>query len=77
MKDTSHPLEYWKDLKMPSRYFAGKFNSLTGQPSVDFYNDKTWLFNSAKMLNKWAIGEELTEEQFDAGIEKALNHVPQ
>lgn len=43
---------------------------------VDFYNDKSWLFNSAKVLNKWAIGEPLTEEEFDVGIKRAADHTP-
>lgn len=69
-------LESWREQKMPIQYFPGKFNTLTGEPSIDFYKDKSWLFESAKMLNKWATGEELTEQEFDAGVSKALGHVP-
>lgn len=35
---------------------------------------KDWLFNSAKQLHNWAVGEEMTEEQFKQGLEKAAQH---
>jgi len=79
-------LEEWRALKMPVVYFKkepGKVRSLDGGMinyaqggEIDFFNDKTWLYNSAKVLNKWASGEVLTEEEFDAGIDRAANHCP-
>lgn len=84
-------LEEWKELKMPTVYFKTaehvpgrvSVNSLNGghigyssAVRIDYFNDKSWLFNSAKVLNGWAVGEVLTEEEFDAGIEKSANHTP-
>jgi len=91
-KETIEPketktLEEWRELKMPVVYFKrvpGMVKSLEGGmikfnpgSEIDFYNDKSWLFNSAKTLNKWALGEVLTEEEFDAGIKKAAEHTPE
>ena len=80
-------IEEWREIKMPIVYFKrqpsrvktleGGEISFTAENGIDFYNDKSWLFNSAKILNKWAIGESLTEEEFDAGIEKAAKHSPE
>lgn len=70
-------LEEWRELKMPVKYFEGRFNSISGEKMIDFYNDKSWLFNSARVLNKWAVGEILTEEEFDKGIDRAVNHYPE
>lgn len=70
-------LEEWRAIKLPVVYFPGKFGVLSGQPMIDFYKDKSWLFESAKMLNGWAQGEPLTEDEFDAGIERAAGHVPE
>lgn len=80
-------LEEWRAEKMPVVYFkkpASKISVMAGIGHVgyesgleiDFYNDKSWLFNSAKVLNKWALGEVLTEEEFDAGIKRAAEHFP-
>ena len=35
---------------------------------------KDWLFNSAKQLFKWAVGEEMTEEQFKQCLKEASEH---
>lgn len=35
---------------------------------------KDWLYNSAKMLHKWAVGEEMTKEEFEAGLQRAATH---
>ena len=69
-------LEEWRSIKMPVKYFEGIFNPITGEQAIDFYSDKSWLFNSAKVLNKWAVGEVLSEEEFDEGVSKASNHSP-
>lgn len=35
---------------------------------------KDWLFNSAKQLHKWAVGEEMTEEEFKQKLKEAAEH---
>ena len=78
MTEPTKTLEEWRALKMPVKHVEKMFtNAFVPTPSIDIYNDKSWLFESAKILNKWAQGEELTEEQFDKGVQKALGHVPQ
>ena len=64
-------IEEWRSVKMPVKHFVGRFEAITGLPSVDFHQDKSWLYESAKILNQWLSGEVLTEEQFDAGLKKA------
>lgn len=70
-------LEEWRELKMPVKYFEGRINPITGEKSIDYFNDKSWLFYSAKTLNKWAVGEVLTEQEFDSGIKRAAEHSPE
>lgn len=63
-------IEEWRQIKLPVKY-SGKINSLTREKAIDIYSDKSWLYESAKILNQWLSGEVLTEEQFDAGLKKA------
>lgn len=56
-------VEEWKELKFP-----------TAKTLKDLIKNKTWLFDSAKQLHKWPVGEEMTEEEFDKAIEEAANH---
>ena len=67
-------IEEWRSVKMPVKHFVGRFEAITGLPSVDFHQDKSWLYESAKILNQWLSGEVLTEEQFDKGIKEAEVH---
>lgn len=67
-------IEEWRSVKMPVKHFVGRFESITGLPSVDFHQDKSWLYESAKMLNGWLNGEYVSEEQFDKGIKLAETH---
>ena len=75
-KDILKSIDEWREQKMPRVYFEGKFNFIDGSQMIDYTKDKGWLFDSAKMLNGWAIGEVLTEAEFDAGIKKAADHYP-
>ena len=66
-------IEEWRQIKLPVKY-SGEINSLTGEKAIDIYSDKSWLYESAKILNQWLSGEVLTEEQFDKGIKEAEVH---
>lgn len=56
-------VEEWRDMKMPKpldkRYW---------------YKDESWKFESAKQKFQWAVGEPMTEEQFDKAIKETLEH---
>lgn len=67
-------IEEWRSVKMPVKHIVGRFEAITGLPSVDIHQDKSWLYESAKMLNGWLSGDVLTEEQFDKGIKEAEVH---
>jgi len=56
-------VEEWKDIKFPAT------NSMQ-----EMIKAKSWLFDSAKALHKWVIGEELSEEEFDKAISIASQH---
>lgn len=61
----------WKKLPEPARTAnAGQW--MFGEELR--VGSKDWLFNSAKILKRLAVGEELTKEEFEAGLEEAAVH---
>jgi len=61
----------WKKLKEPAR---SRYEDVW-MPGEELRNpSKDWLFNSAKILKKWAVGEEMTLEEFEAGLAEAAVH---
>ena len=72
-------IEEWRAEKFPVIYFMGADgkplrNTWTDEPRVDFYKDKSWLYEAAKKLAKWATNEAVTEEEFDIALDKAANY---
>lgn len=61
----------WKKLKEPLRE---KYRGVWMPGEELRAGSKDWLFNSAKILKHWAVGEELTKEEFEAGLEEAAVH---
>lgn len=55
-----HTHEYWKEIKYP-------------EPK-QWHLSKNWLYQSAKIMNKWEDGEEMSEEEFSLALEKASEH---
>ena len=89
MSDEKKTIEQWKEELLPkptmwktlqhvtdsSTRFRRDLNKGRWLPGEELRSgSKDWLYNSAKILNKWAVGEELTKEEFEAGLEKAANH---
>jgi len=67
-------IEEWRAAKFPTKYFQGRREAITGLPSIDYSQDKSWLFESAKALKGWLNGEYVSEEQFDKGIKETETH---
>ena len=71
-------IEEWRAEKLPVIYFMGPdgqpLRNRDGEARIDFYKDKSWLFDSAKKLAKWATNEPVTEEEFDAALNRAAGH---
>lgn len=63
-------IEYWKRELLP------RPKSPTGRwaPQEELNYSKDWLFNSAKQLFKWAVGEEMTKDEFVSALEQAAVH---
>jgi hypothetical protein len=62
-------IEQWKLELLPQPR-----SSLGWSPQEELkVGSKDWLYNSAKILNKWAIGEELTKEEFEIVKSQCLN----
>ncbi|RTK98736.1 MAG: hypothetical protein EKK57_11205 [Proteobacteria bacterium] len=89
MSDTKKTIEEWKEELLPkpmlwktyqhvtdtSTKFRRELNKGRWLPGEEArVGSKDWLFNSAKILNKWAVGEEMTKEEFEAGLDRAATH---
>lgn len=56
-------VEEWKELKFPPT-----------KTLQEMIATRAWLFDSAKQLYRWPVGEEMTEEEFDKAISSAADH---
>ena len=62
-------IEQWKKELLPQPRDPKK----GWQPGEELGYSKDWLFNSAKIMMKWAVGEEVPKEDFEAALEMAAN----
>jgi hypothetical protein len=68
----------WKAIthsKASIQQYKQNINKGKWMPGEEIHaQSKDWLYNSAKVLNKWVVNEEMTKQEFLAGLEKAATH---
>jgi hypothetical protein len=65
-----YPKEWQKLPEGKRQYFEGVW--MPGEETKA--GSKDWLYNSAKILKRWAVGEEMTKEEFEAGLAESAVH---
>jgi hypothetical protein len=72
--ETKKPIEFWLQRKMAD---IGRQTGLEEKRCPRQQELRMWLAVArTKPIKGWAQGEEVTEAQFDEGIEKAKGHDP-
>lgn len=72
--DQRKPIEHWLQVKLDE---IGRRTGLPEKTDPAREELRLWFAVArTKPIMGWAVGEPVTEEQFDAGIEKAKNHNP-
>lgn len=73
--DEKKPVEVWAHEKGMLPEKLAPIAAFNAAPLGSGVNPRFWMFAAAKAGSNWPIGAEVTEQEFDAAVEKAQNGV--